>query len=81
MFQDEYRQPPAAIPFRVTYSPAHLPSGVPLDPRASRQTLAERVTTTITAPTADAATWAFERDHNRMVTACTRLQAGDEDDA
>lgn len=78
MYLDSYRQPPAQIPYRVTYSPAHLPSGVPVDPQASRQVLAERRTASVIAPNADAACAMFERDSGRMVTACTRLQEGGE---
>lgn len=76
MFMETYRQAPAQVPFRVTYSPAHLPNGVPVDPRASRQVLAERRTAQVMAPTADAATMTFERETGRMVTGCTRLQEG-----
>lgn len=61
--------------WQLTYSPAHKPSGTPLNPHASRQVMAQRLTTTIEAPTADAATGIFEREKGLMVTACERLQS------
>lgn len=83
MFMAHYRQPsaplPPAVPFRLTYSPSHFPNGIPRNPTASRQVLAERRTAEVMAPSADAATWAYERDHDVMVTACTRLQEDDEE--
>lgn len=74
MYQDEFRAPPAMVRFELTYSPAHRASGSPLNPHASRQVLAERITTTVEAIHADAAVMRFEREHGLMVTACTRLQ-------
>jgi hypothetical protein len=67
------RQEPITA-FQLTYSPAHRANGAPLNPTASRQVLGERRTVTVRAPHADAAVWAFERDNDRMATACRRLQ-------
>ena len=79
MYLDSYQQPPAQVPYRLTYSPAHRPSGVPVIPNASRQVLSERLTADVVAPSADAACAIFERDSGRMVTACTRLQEGSDE--
>jgi hypothetical protein len=69
------------IAFELTYSPAHRANGTPLDPCASRQVMAERRTATVRARHADAAVWMFERDNDRMATACKRLQdLADEED-
>jgi hypothetical protein len=67
---------PALAIFQITFSPAHRPNGMPLDPHASRQVFAERRVAHVRAPHADAAVWAFERDNDRMATACRRLQDG-----
>jgi hypothetical protein len=65
---------PALTTFQITYSPAHRPNGMPLDPHASRQAFAERRVAHVRAAHADAAVWMFERDNDRMATACRRLQ-------
>lgn len=65
--------------FQLTYSPAHRPSGTPINPQASRNVLSERCTAEIEATTADAATAQFERDRNLMVTSCTRMQVSEVD--
>lgn len=60
--------------FELTYSPAHKPSGVPLDQHASRQVLQQRLTQEVEAIDSDGAISLFERDSQRMVTACRRVQ-------
>jgi hypothetical protein len=60
--------------FQLTYSPAHRANGTPLDPTASRNVLGQRRTAIVRARHSDAAVWAFERDTDRMATACRRLQ-------
>lgn len=60
--------------YQLTYAPAYRPSGTPLEPTASRQTLAERKTANVEAITSDGAIDTFERDAGRMVTGCKRLQ-------
>lgn len=74
MFTADFQTPPALQRFELTYSPAHKPNGTPLDPRASRQVLQERRTAETSALNADGAVRAFERDHDRMVTDCKRVQ-------
>ena len=60
--------------FELTYSPAHKPNGVPLDKTASRQVLHERHTTQVEAINSDGAIALFERESQRMVNACKRVQ-------
>jgi hypothetical protein len=67
--------PPALQPFELTVSPAHFANGCPLNVRASRQELQFRQHATEWALTAEGAIDAYERREDRMVTACTRLQA------
>lgn len=61
--------------FKLTYSPAHTPTAVPLDRTASHQVLRERRTETIQAIDCDGAIALFERTSGRMVTECKRVQA------
>ena len=64
-----------AITWRLTFSPAHYPSGMPIDRYARREALAMRLHKFVQAPTADGAVAVFERQENLMVTACERAQA------
>lgn len=68
---------PPAIHWRITFSPGHYPSGMPVNRHASRQVLAERLWRVVEAPTADAAVAHFERTENLMVTACERADVGE----
>jgi hypothetical protein len=70
-----YGATPALQLFKLTYSPAHTPTGVPLDRTASHQVLRERRTETIEALDCDGAIASFERSSCRMVTECKRVQA------
>lgn len=74
MYQDHTEPPPALTPFELTYCPAYKPSGAPINPQASRQELQERRTAVVEALSSEAATDRFERDQDRMVTGCTRVQ-------
>lgn len=65
---------PALHRFELTYSPAHKPNGVPLDAKASRQVLHQRLTQEVEAIDCDGAIALFERESQRMVTACKRVQ-------
>lgn len=60
--------------YQVTYAPAFTASGCPTDLLASRQVRQERRTETIQALDADGAIAMFERQSDRMVTECKRVQ-------
>lgn len=65
---------PALTSFELTFAPGFTPSGVAHCATASRQVLAERLTTTVEALDSDSAIARFERTDNVMVTACKRVQ-------
>lgn len=71
---DQPQELPPLQSFELTYSPAHHPSGTPLDNTASRQVLAQRLTRIVVACSPQGAIDAFERRAGRMVTGCMRLQ-------
>ncbi len=74
MDHDSAHQAPPLQLFELTYAPGHKPTGTPVDPNASRQVLRERRTAQIEALDCDGAISMFERQSQRMVTDCKRVQ-------
>ncbi|MGE3346077.1 MAG: hypothetical protein AB7I35_01440 [Ramlibacter sp.] len=67
-------QPATLTPWLITFAPHLRPCGGLLDPRATTAAQAAvRKTETVYAPTSQTATDRFEREQQRLVTGCRRL--------